>query len=299
MSLPVSRSGLLDAAGRAVWVAAAPGAIAFMVMQTYVHVRGAMVGADSHAYWMAARLPQTWYDSPPAYRDAYLYSPAFAQVLWPFGHLPWPVFQVLWVVAQVAALSWLLAPLGWRRALVLAPFFVTELLLGNVYLFFAVALVAALGRAPGALVLPLLTKIAPGVVGLWFLLRREWGAVAWAAGTTLAVVAVSATIDPGAWVAWLSFLRESSGDRGVLVALRFVLAATLVVVAVRLRWVWLLAPALILASPVLGGFGPLAVLAAVPRLLLVQRDLQGSPDAAVRPPLGEPSEQRSLTPASP
>ena len=295
MSVPVSQTGLKEAFGRAVWVAAAPGAILFFVMQTYVHFRGSMVGADSHAYWMAARLPGTWYDSPPTYRDAYLYSPVFAQVLWPLGHLPWPVFQVLWVVAQVVALGWLLSPLGWRRGLVLAPFFVTELLLGNLYLFFAAALVAALGRAPGALALPLLTKIAPGVVGLWFVLRREWGAAAWAAGTTLALVAVSFAVDPGAWVAWLSFLRDSSGDRGLLVAVRLVLAAVLVVVAARLRWVWLLAPALILACPVLGGFGPVAVLAAVPRLLLVQRELRSAPDEDGRSSLAEPSDRRSLT----
>ena len=236
--------------------------------------------------WVAAAAGAIVFN-PPAYRDAYLYSPAFAQVLWPLGHLPWPVFQGLWVVAQAAALWWLLAPLGWRRGLVIAPFFVTELLLGNIYLFFAVALVAALGRAPGALALPLLTKVTPGVVGLWFLLRREWGAAAWAAGATLAVVAVSVTVDLDAWVAWLSFLQESSGDRGGLVALRVLLAAILVTVAARLRWPWLLAPALLLACPLLGGFGPVSVLAAIPRLLVIQRDLPGSPDAVGRSSGGE------------
>jgi hypothetical protein len=44
-----------------------------------------------------------------------------------------------------------------------------------------------------------------------------------------------------------------------------------VVWAARRNQAWLLAPALILACPVLGGYGPLAVLAAIPRLLKWQR----------------------------
>jgi len=131
----------LETLRRAFWVALVPGAALFLVMQVWVHVDGGMVGADSHAYWLAARDPQSWYSQPPAYRDAYLYSPAFAQLLWPLGHLPWRVFEVVWAAGQVAVLTWLLAPLGWRRALTLAPFVVAELLLGNLYVFFAGALV--------------------------------------------------------------------------------------------------------------------------------------------------------------
>lgn len=44
------------------------------------------------------------------------------------------------VLGYAAVLGWLLAPLGWRRGLILAPFFVSELLLGNVYLLFAASL---------------------------------------------------------------------------------------------------------------------------------------------------------------
>ena len=73
-----------------------------------------------------------------------------------------------------------MAPLGWQRGLVLAPFFIADIMLGNVYFFFAGALVVSLGTAPGALVLPLLTKITPGVVGVWFVVRREWRAALWA-----------------------------------------------------------------------------------------------------------------------
>jgi len=261
----------LETLKRAFWVALIPGAILFMTMQTVVYARAGMIGADSHAYWMAARLPETWYTQPPAYRDAFLYSPAFAQVLWPLGQLPWPAFQAVWIAGQVGVLAWLMAPLGWQRGLTVAPFFVTEILLGNVYFFFAGALVVSLRRAPWALALPVLTKIAPGVVGVWFVVRREWRSALWAVGTTVVIVALSYAIAPAAWVAWAQFLVESAGQRGGTAALRALAALGVVIWAARTGRAWLLAPALILACPVLGGYGPLAVLSAIPRLLQFER----------------------------
>lgn len=266
------RPSRLEMFRQALWVALIPGAVLFLVMQVVVHISHGMVGADSHAYWAAARWPETWYTRPPAHWDAYLYSPAFAQALWPVGRLPWHVFQVLWAGAQVATLWWLLRPLGTRRALTLAPFLVTEVLLGNVYIFFAGALALAIGRAPGALALPILTKIAPGVVGLWLVVRGEWRGVVKAATVTLAVAAVSVLIAPGAWVAWGRFIIDNSTtSRGGFAALRLVVAVLVIVWAARRSQAWLLAPAMILACPVLGGYGPLALLAAVPRLLEWQR----------------------------
>ena len=114
--------------------------------------------------------------------------------------LPWPVFQAVWFLGCVAVLAWLLAPLGWRRGLILAPFFVSELLLGNVYLLFAGSLVLSLGRLPGAVALPALTKVAPGVVAVWFVVRGRVAATAWAVGTTAAIVLVSVLLAPEAWV---------------------------------------------------------------------------------------------------
>src|SRR4051794_8063098 len=68
---------------QAFWIALVPGALLFLVLQVTVHVTHGMVGADSHAYWVAARRPDTWYTTPPDHWDAYLYSPLFAQLLWP------------------------------------------------------------------------------------------------------------------------------------------------------------------------------------------------------------------------
>ena len=261
----------LETLKRAFWVALIPGAMLFMAMQTVGYARADMIGVDSHAYWMAVRFPESWYTRPPAYRDAFLYSPAFAQALWPLGQLPWLAFQSVWIAGQTAVMAWLLAPLGWKHGLVLAPFLIAEILLGNVYFFLAGALVLSLGRAPGALAFPLLTKIAPGVVGVWFVVRREWRAAGWAAGVTVLIVAVSVAIAPSAWLAWAHFLAHSAGQGGTSRALRLAAAAGIAIWAARTGRAWLLAPALLLACPVLGGLSPLAVLAAIPRLLQFER----------------------------
>jgi Glycosyltransferase family 87 len=265
-------SGRLDMLSRAFWLALIPGGLLFLGMQVYVYWQTDNIGLDSHAYWLAAREPETWYTRPPAYRDAFLYSPAFGQALRPLGILPWPVFQAVWFVGCAAILAWLLAPLGSRRGLILAPFFVSELLLGNVYLLFAASLVLSLGRFPGVIAFPILTKVAPGVVGVWFVARREWRKVFWVAGTAAAIVVVSVLTAPDAWARWVDFLGMAAGDRGLGSTVRLVLALVLVVWAARRDQAWLLAPAMILACPVLGGYGPFAVLAAIPRLLRWQRE---------------------------
>ena len=256
---------------RALWLAMVPGAVLFCAMQVAVHCSHGMVGADSHAYWVAAGSPETWYTTPPDHVDAYLYSPAFAQLLWPLGFLPWPVFQGVWFAAQAAVLAWLLTPLGWRRGLTVAPFFVAELLLGNVYLFLAAVLVLAVRGRPGALVLPLLTKVTPAVVGLWFVVRGDWRAVRSAAVALAVVVGVSVALDPQAWPRWFEFLASNAGTGGPWFLVRFVVATALVVFAARTGRAWLLAPALLLACPVFQAFSPYTVLGAVPRLLLWQR----------------------------
>lgn len=252
----------------ALWWAALPGSILFAVLQVSEHIAKEAIGFDAHAYWLAARMPETWYLLAPRLKDAYLYSPAFAQLLWPFGQFPWPVFEALWATVGAALLFWLLKPLGWRKGLTLAPFFVTELMLGNVYILFAAALVVGLTRFPGAFAIFAVTKLAPSVVFLWFVVRREWVNAAVAVGTTAAVVLVSTAVNPHAWADWAAFLLTSTGEGSVGAPVRAVLAVVVVVWAARTDRAWLLAPAVLLACPVFGGWGPLAVLAAIPRLLL-------------------------------
>lgn len=252
----------------ALWWAALPGSILFAVLQVTEHIAKGAIGFDAHAYWLAARMPESWYLLAPRLKDAYLYSPAFAQLLWPLGQLPWIAFQALWAAVGAALLFWLLKPLGWRKGLTLAPFFVTELMLGNVYILFAAALVVGVTRFPGAFAIFAVTKVAPSVVFLWFVVRREWGKAAVAVGTTAGIVLVSAAVNPQAWADWARFLLTWTGDGSVGAPVRAVLAIVVVVWAARTDRAWLLAPAVLLACPVFGGWGPLAVLAAIPRLLI-------------------------------
>lgn len=211
----MAASGRTRSLTEALWWAALPGSILFCFLQVTEHVAKGAIGFDSHAYWLAARMPESWYLLAPRLKDAYLYSPAFAELLWPLGQLPWPVFQGLWAAFGAVLLFWLLKPLGWRKGLTLAPFFVTELMLGNVYILFAAALVVGLTRFPGAFAIFAITKLSPSVVFLWFVVRREWTKAAIAAGTTVAIVLVSAAINPQAWVDWVRFLLTSTGEGSV------------------------------------------------------------------------------------
>lgn len=135
----------------------------------------------------------------------------------------------------------------------------------------------SLGRLPGAVALPALTKVAPGVLAVWFVVLGEWRWLAWAAGTTAAIVLGSVLLAPEAWVRWVQFLGTSAGERGLGSTVRLVASLGLVVWAARRLQAWLLAPALILACPVLGGYGPLAVMAPVLRLRQWGRTDQSEP----------------------
>lgn len=261
------------------WVALLPAGLLFMAQELSRAVGLGAVSMDSHAYWAALQDPAGWYTKAPGAVDAFLYSPAFAQALWPLTHVPWPAFRLLWSAAQLGALAWLLSPLPWRRALVVIPFISTELILGNVYLFYAVVLVLALRRAPGALALPLLTKVFPFIPALWFVVRREWSSLLRLSIVVVAVVAVSVVLDPGAWSSWVTFLRSSaSTGAGVGADIRLVFAVALVVWAARRNVAPLLAVAMVLACPVFGGYSPLAILTAVPRLMLWQRHPKQLPE---------------------
>jgi len=87
---------------------------------------------------------------------------------------------------------------------------------------------------------------------------------------TAGVVLVSVAVAPQAWLDWVQFLARNAGGHGGTAGLRLLLALGVCLYAARSGRAWLLAPALLLACPVIGGYGPLAVLAAVPRLLRVQ-----------------------------
>lgn len=234
------------------------------------------LGADAHAYWLTAHHHSLYAIAPGAV-DAYNYSPAFAQVIRPLALLPWPAFLAVWIIAQSLVFAWLLAPLGWRWAV---PFWMCCSLaigFGNIWPFLAAVFV--LGRTrPAFWAFAVLTKVTPGVGMLWHVARGEWRRLGIAILTVAGVGAVSAAIDPAASEQWIDFMRHSSGD-GSSLAIRLLIAATLVVVAARRpRSTWLLPIALIMSVPILAGWQWITVLAAIPRLL-------GGKDRVVGPAL--------------
>src|SRR6476660_9500429 len=122
--------------------------LGFVVLTgTVMWVREYGWGFDSAAYWGAWR--DGLYDVPPTSQGAFLYSPAFAQLVWPLSHVPRAVFVGAVSVVTTVTLWWLLRPLGraWWAPLLLCCSF--EIATGNVNWLFAV--VAAFGLRRPAL----------------------------------------------------------------------------------------------------------------------------------------------------
>ena len=203
------------------------------------------IGIDARAYW-AVDLAHPYANSVAGGISSYLYSPAFAQMLAPLGLLPFDVFFVLWTAASVAVLIWLVKPWPWALGILALPI-IYELLVGQVHLFIAAAIVVGF-RYPAVWAFPILTKITPGIGTLWFPIRREWRSFAIAIGTTLAIVAMSAALSPGAWRDWLDFLLTSS-NRGEAVIPRVALGVVLVAVGALTDRRWLVAVAVWIALP--------------------------------------------------
>ena len=260
---------LVDVGRASLWVALLP-----TVWLLFVS-RISTFGTDSaHAYWNVWRVGP--YALPPGSPDAFNYSPAFAQVVYPLTLLPWPVFLTIWSLLLAAALLWLLWPLPSRwRWLVLAYVAPPALLIGNIEAFLAVAAVVGL-RRPAAWAFPLLTKVTPGLGPLWFIVRREWRHAVMAVSSTALVVAASLALSPGLWTQWWHFVVGSptppTQDHYPPLAVRLVAAVGVVVWGAAKGRRGAIAVAMMLAMP-LWSSGVLVVLAAIPRL----RRENGSP----------------------
>lgn len=237
-----------------------------------VYTRG--FGVDAHAYWLAWRGPM--YTVAPGVPDAYLYSPAFAQLLWPLALLPWPLFAALIIASIALLLAWLLKPLGWFYSIPLWMAGLPEIVSGNVFIIMAFTVVIGFAY-PGAWAFSALTKISPTVGPLWFLVRRQWSSLAQAGIVTGAVITVSYLSAPDLWRQWFIFLSDhmaaSSAPLGAALlpplVIRFPIGLGVVVYAACKDQRWLLPVGMLLCTPVLwlGGF---TLLAAIPRLRLSQ-----------------------------
>jgi hypothetical protein len=227
---------------------------------------------DAYAYWTTR--DGVFYDTATTGRiGAYLYSPAFAQLLTPIVWLPIAVFTALWTALNSATLWFLL-----RRWALPSLFFLPiafELISGNVHLLYAAAIVAGF-RWPAAWALMFLTKVTPGIGVLWFLIRREWRQLAIALGVTAAIVAVSFALDQTQWLRWLDLLRGDLNGAGaatfqtvgwylpISLAPRLVAAVAVIAFAALTDRRWLVPVAVLLAMPVVWGNSPAVLAACVP-----------------------------------
>lgn len=219
---------------------------------------------DAYAYW--STRDGTFYEgSSVGTLGSYLYSPAFALLVSPISWLPWAMFNAIWTAMNVAIL-WKLAGRWSLPALLFLPIPI-EIVAGNVHLMYAAVAVFGL-RHPALWLIPLVTKITPGVGLLWFAARREWRSLAITLGLTALVTAVSYVVNPIAWREWLDLLVASemapTNTPGFFIPIplpiRLTAAAVVVVWGARTDRPWVLPIAMALALPLLWLNG-LAVLA--------------------------------------
>ena len=223
------------------------------------------LAVDAHAYWAA--------DPLHPYRpvilgdfDAYFYSPAFAQAIWPLTRLPWQLFAAAWTALLGLALY--LATGRWFGLVVVVPLVAIDLAMGNIHVLLGLA-VAAGFRWPATWAFVLLTKVTPGIGLLWFAVRREWRPLAITLGTTGSIVLLSALLRSEAWQEWLMLITgPTAGGNTIPVPLwlRLPAAAILVTWGGRTDRRWTVVVAAWLALPawwwngtaVLVGLVPLA-----------------------------------------
>lgn len=220
-------------------------------------------GQDAYCYWIPT------YDQPYARSDwtdpiAYVYSPAFLQLLAPLKVLPWQAFMAVWTTIQLGAVLVLTGRRWFVAGVILG---LMELAGGNIHLLLAAAMVLGF-RWPAAWALVLLTKITPGVGLLWFLVRREWRNLGIALGATALIAAVSFVSMPDAWLEWVGVLSRIAGRDGTWAAVpipflvRLPVAIVLVVWGARTDRRWVVPVAGMLALPALW-YGGLSMLLAV------------------------------------
>ena len=136
-------------------------------------------GQEALSYW-APRLDAPYAQANWTTTGAYVYSPAFLQLVSPLQHLPWLAFVGVWTALLLLAVRFLTGPRLFVVGVLLAS---AELAGGNISLLLAVAIVLGF-RWPAAWALILLTKVSPGIGLIWFAVRREWRNLGIAIGAT-------------------------------------------------------------------------------------------------------------------
>jgi len=219
-------------------------------------------GKDAISYW-APQLDALYAQAEWTTVGAYVYSPAFLQLVSPLQHLPWLAFVGVWTAILMLAVRFLTGARLFVVGMLLAA---GELVGGNISLLLAVAIVVGF-RWPAAWALILLTKVTPGIGLLWFAARGEWRNLSIALAATVAVVVVSAAVMPWAWPEWIGVLTNIAGRDGTWAAVpipflvRLPFAIAVVVWGARTDRRWTVPVACMLALPALW-YGGLTMLLA-------------------------------------
>jgi hypothetical protein len=225
---------------------------------------------DSHAYWVVD-MADPYRDARLGAVDAFLYSPAAAQLVAPLTHLPFEAFRLLLGGVSLGALT-----LAGASYTLLVPGVFEDLVRGNIHLLLAAAIIAGF-RWPGLWSAMLLTKVTPAVGLLWFAVRREWRALAQVAVVTAVVVAASVLLGGvRLWEEWIRLLATSAesprtytylGIAPPALILRMPMAVVVVAWGALTNRRWTVPVAAFLALPVIWPSG-FALLAAVPPLAI-------------------------------
>lgn len=214
---------------------------------------------DSRVYWEASLAPDLYANARVGALGAYLYSPAFAQLLAPAGLLPWPVFLFGWTFVSIRVAAWLAAgPVRRYRALwlPLATLAILDIGAGNVNVLLAGAIVLTF-RWSGSWAAVALTKVTPGMALAWYAVRREWGPLLGALAVTALVIGISAVFESSAWVDWGTVLlsnatpHDLSGDLAIPAAVRFPIGLLLVAWGGMTDRRWVVPVAVMLLLPVI------------------------------------------------
>jgi hypothetical protein len=239
-------------------------------------------GQDARCYWQAT-LADPYVNSDWNDPIAYVYSPAFLQLVSPLTALPWQAFMAAWTAILLLAVRFLTGPRLFAAGL-LFPFAAMEVAGGNVSVVLAAAIVLGF-RWPAVWSIELLTKITPGIGLLWFAVRREWRSLAIALGATAAIAVVSFVILPDQWRAWVDVVLRNvaAGRTGTWASLpiplwiRLPFAVALVVWGARTDRRWTVPVGAMLALPALWYGGLSMLLAVIP---LIWRAPQDQTDGA-------------------
>jgi hypothetical protein len=229
-------------------------------------------GHDARPYWTAV-FEGPYTNAQVGAHNAYLYSPAFLQLIAPLRALPWQAFMGIWTLVLMSAALFLVGPVLLAGALLIA---LPELLGGNITLLLAASIVLGF-RWPASWSFVLLTKVTPGVGLLWFAVRREWRSLTVALAATAAIVAASWLFAPaGIWEQWFNVLFSNadrpidSGSVPLPLWFRMPIAVVVICWAAAGNRRWALPIGCLLALPVIW-YGSLSLLIACVPLVPIPR----------------------------